>query len=182
MARRMAPPQARSFLMVCFGNIMRSPMAAEMLKRELGKAGMETASVHSAGLHACEGRAAHPWALDVARELGISLEAHRAHLITPQMVENADAILAMDYENVAELLARFPLAKNKIFMLSAYAEGPQRYREISDPYFGDLADTRRCYSVLQTCVRNLVASLSHEPAPASTPQPGGVRLTTGADK
>ena len=175
LARRKVPAKARSFVTVCFGNIMRSPMSGEMLKRELAKAGIENAFVCSAGLHASEGRAAHPWALEVSRELGMPLDQHRARLLTAKMVENADAILAMDYENLAELLARFPDAKDKIFMLSAYAEGPLRYREIPDPYFGDLAETRRCYAVLQTCVRNLVASLSRKSASASALQSGGVR-------
>lgn len=175
LAKRKVPPRARSFVTVCFGNIMRSPMSGEMLKSELAKAGIENASVCSAGLHASEGRAAHPWALAVSRELGIPLDQHRARSLTADMVKNADAVLAMDYENLAELLARFPQAKDKIFMLSAYADGPLRYREIPDPYFGDIAETRRCYAVLQTCVRNLVASLSHQSTPAPTVHTGGAR-------
>jgi len=175
LSKRQVPPQARSFVTVCFGNIMRSPMAAEMLKRELAKAGIKNGTVCSAGLHACEGRAAHPWALEASRELGAPLDEHRAHALKPRMVEEADAILAMDYENLAELLTQYPQAKDKIFMLSAYAEGPLRCREIPDPYFGDVAETRRCYAVLQTCVRNLVASLSHESAASSALQSGGVR-------
>jgi protein-tyrosine-phosphatase/predicted ATP-grasp superfamily ATP-dependent carboligase len=173
-AKRKVSPQARSFVTVCFGNIMRSPMAEEMLKRELAKAGAEHYSVCSAGLHACEGRTAHPWALEVSQDLGMPLDQHHAKLLTAEMIEKADAVLAMDYENLAELLARFPHAKDKMFMLGAYAEGPQRCREIPDPYFGDVAGTRQCYSVLQTCVRNLVASLSQEPTAASTLQSGGV--------
>ena len=43
-------------------------------------------------------------------------------------------------------------------MLSAYAEGPWQYREIPDPYLGDLETTRFCARQLQTCVQNLLAS------------------------
>jgi protein-tyrosine-phosphatase len=61
---------------------------------------------------------------------------------------------------------------SKVVMLSAYAEGAQRCREIPDPYFGDLEATRRCYALLQTCIHNLAAELgAHNPdpvAPAST--------------
>ena len=174
LARRKVSSQARSFLTVCYGNIMRSPMAGEMLKRALADSGLEKTSVCSAGLHARDGRPAHSWALQVSHELGIPLDSHRAQLLTPQMVEKADAIFAMDYENLAELLTQFPAAANKIYLLSAYAGGSQRYREIPDPYFGDLDETRRCYAILQTCVRNLVATLSPNPKPASLPQPGGV--------
>jgi len=51
----------------------------------------------------------------------------------------------MDFENLAELYAVYPEAKNKIHMLSAFAEGKQRNREIADPYYGDEKTTRRCY-------------------------------------
>ena len=44
-------------------------------------------------------------------------------------------------------------------MLSAYAEGNQRGREIADPFFGDQDETRRCYSILQLSVQNLAISL-----------------------
>ncbi len=166
VARRTVPASARSFLTVCFGNIMRSPMAELMLKRALAERGLKAANVCSAGLHAIPGRAAHPWATQVSQELGIPLDGHQAKLLSPEMVAQADVVFAMDLENLAELLARYPHASDKIFMLSAYAEGAQQYREIPDPYFGDVEETRRCYATLQTCVRNLVSTLSQDETPA----------------
>jgi protein-tyrosine-phosphatase len=160
VAGRKVPASARSVLAVCFGNIMRSPMVELMLKRAFAERGFEVARVCSAGLHAIPGRAAHPWAIQVSQELRIPLDGHRAKLLTAEMIEQADAVLAMDFENLAELLARYPDASDKIFMLSAYAEATQQYREIPDPYFGNVEETRRCYKTLQTCVRNLVSTLS----------------------
>ena len=157
--RRTVPAGARSFVFVCHGNIMRSPMAERMLKRVLIEHGQEGIEVCSAGMHASPGREAHPLAQTVARELGLPLDHHRAQLMTAEIVENTDAIFAMDFQNKAELLARFPQAERKIFMLSAYAEGSRRYREIDDPYFGDEEEVRRCYALLRTCVHNLVKSL-----------------------
>jgi hypothetical protein len=43
-------------------------------------------------------------------------------------------------------------------MLSAYAEGESKYREIPDPYLGDLEGTRHCAQQLQTCIQNLLAA------------------------
>jgi protein-tyrosine-phosphatase len=157
--RRTVPAGARSFVFVCHGNIMRSPMAERMFKRSLVEHGLDGIDVCSAGMHALAGREAHPHAQLVGRELGLSLDHHRAKLMTEEIVKKADAIFAMDFQNKAELLARFPDAERKIFMLSAYAEGAQRYREIDDPYFGDEDEVRRCYALLQTCVHNLVKSL-----------------------
>jgi protein-tyrosine-phosphatase len=64
----------------------------------------------------------------------------------------------MDFQNKAELLTLYPESQNKIYMLSAYAEGRWQYREIPDPYLGDLDTTRHCYRQLQICIRNLVVS------------------------
>ena len=65
----------------------------------------------------------------------------------------------MDFENLAELYAVYPEAKNKIHMLSAFAEGKQRNREIADPYYGDEETIRQCYAMLMQCVRNLAQSV-----------------------
>ena len=87
------------------------------------------------------------------------LSQHCSKLLTAEMVAQADAIFGMDFQNKAELLARFPEARGKVFLLSAYAEGSQRYREIPDPYFGDQDEARRCYAILKTCIDNLGKSL-----------------------
>jgi protein-tyrosine phosphatase len=162
-------PSTKSILFVCFGNIMRSPMAEAMFRQ--CTVGTHIFAV-SAGLHAIPGREAHPWALEASREIGISLVQHRAQLLTPEMVSQADVIFVMDFQNQAEVLALYPEAREKVVMLSAYADGEERCREIPDPYFGDLEATRRCYAVLQTCIHNLAAELeAHNPdpvAPAST--------------
>jgi protein-tyrosine-phosphatase len=83
------------------------------------------------------------------------------------MMDNADCILAMDFQNKAELLALYPESQEKIYMLSAYSEGPWQYREIPDPYLGDLETTRFCARQLRTCVRNLIRSTFHNLQPSS---------------
>jgi len=153
------PQSARSILFVCFGNIMRSPMCEALLNRELVFQGAQY-RVMSAGLNATEGRPAHDWAVKAAGELGISLENHRAQLLTSEMVKRADAIFAMDYKNQVQLLSRWPDAKKKIFLLGAYASPGCRVGEIADPYYLGLEGTRRCYAILTTCVQNFARSQS----------------------
>ncbi len=165
--QRLVPASARSFVFVCFGNIMRSAMAEFLMRRELSEAGIEQpVRIVSAGLHATAGREAHPWAQQASEDLSISLAEHRAKPLTREMVEQADGVLAMDFQNKAELLTLYPEFKEKIFMLSAYAEGAWQYREIPDPYLGDLDTTRFCAMQLRTCVHNLTAStVLSSPAP-----------------
>jgi len=165
----LAPQSSRSLLFVCFGNIMRSAMAEFLMRQALMGAGVqEQVRIVSAGLHASPGREAHPWAQQASAELGISLVEHRAKLLTPKMVEQADCILAMDFQNKTELLTLYPASQSKILMLSAYGEQPWQYREIVDPYLGDLESTRSCSRQLQICIANLMTSLF--PLPYSSHQ------------
>jgi protein-tyrosine-phosphatase len=153
-----APAGARSFLFVCFGNIMRSPMCEALMKRQLAGQS-DQITINSAGLHAKPGNAAHDWAIAAAREFGVSLETHGARLLSPTMVEQADVIFAMDYQNRAELRALYPEASRKIVMLGAYADRSLRGVEIPDPFYGNAEGTRACYQVLQKCVRQLVSEV-----------------------
>jgi len=156
------PKTARSFLFVCFGNIMRSPMCQALLNRELACLHNAQFTVVSAGLNAIPGKPAHPWAIAAAKELGIALEGHRAQLLSPEMVDQADVIFAMDYHNQVQLLSRWAGAKSKTFFLSAYAGEDFRPLEIRDPYYSGLEGTRSCYRVLSACIQNLVRALSDE--------------------
>jgi len=161
--KRSRPPgTARSFVFVCFGNIMRSPMCEALMNRALAAIPDKQITVTSAGLNAAPGRAAHPWAVAAARELGISLENHRAKLLTAEVVNQADVIFAMDCQNQVQLLSRYAHAKDKVFMLGAYAGEDYRLLEIHDPYYAGEAGTRDCYKVLNTCIQNLVNSISGE--------------------
>jgi protein-tyrosine phosphatase len=152
-------PKARSLIFVCFGNIMRSPMAEALFRKEAEGAQLAGIRATSAGLHAIPGHEAHPWALTASAEMGLPLTDHRARLLTPKMVAEADAILAMDFQNLAELLALYPEARQKILLVSAYAESALGGREIADPYLGNLDSTRACYARLQTCIHALTREL-----------------------
>ncbi|MGA2389735.1 MAG: hypothetical protein ABSF97_12285 [Candidatus Sulfotelmatobacter sp.] len=159
--RRVVPAGARSFLFVCFGNIMRSAMAEFLMRKMALENAPERANslcIMSAGLHTPAGREAHPWAQEAAADLGVSLADHRSKPLIREMVERADCIFAMDFQNKAELLTLYPEAEAKIYMMSAYAEGSSRYREIPDPYNSDLDRTRACGRYLRTCVGNLIAA------------------------
>ena len=85
------------------------------------------------------------------------------------MVDRADFVFAMDFQNKAKFLTLYPDAASKIHMLGAYAEGREQDREIADPYLGDLEATKSCYRELQICIRNLAASTFSTPESAASP-------------
>ena len=71
----------------------------------------------------------------------------------------ADLIFVMDYLNEAELLARYPQAAAKVFLLGAYRRCHWRQAEIDDPYRGNQEDIRHCYDCLEVCVDELARRL-----------------------
>jgi protein-tyrosine-phosphatase len=156
--RSVISPGARSFLFICFGNIMRSPMAEALFHKSMKESQLSMCA-SSAGLHAVAGTLPDPRALTVAEEMEVSLSNHRAQLLTPELAAQADVILCMDYQNTAELLALYPSHREKILMLSAFAKDNRRHGEIPDPYLGNLDATRDCYAFLQLCVDGLTSDL-----------------------
>lgn len=163
-------PDTHSVVFVCFGNIMRSPMAEALFRREAENAKLDPFQITSAGIHAIPGSEAHPRALAASAEMGVPLTSHRSRLLTPAMVEEADVIFAMDFQNLAELLALYPESREKFRMLAPYAENNLAGREIADPYLGNLDTTRDCYALLQACVRGLTREL----VMIRTPHPRGM--------
>jgi protein-tyrosine phosphatase len=155
-----APAHARSLVFVCFGNIMRSPMAEALFHRAAAQTGLKNVTATSAGIHATPGNAVHPWALQAASEMGISLAGHRARLLTPEVVAHADVLFAMDFQNKAEMVTLFPGSRPRVRMLSAYTRGPLHAREILDPFFASVEGTRQCYRTLEECIQNLVCELN----------------------
>jgi protein-tyrosine phosphatase len=134
-------------------------MCEALARRALAEQQRSDVTVTSAGIHAIPGRQAHPTAMSTASALGIDLSHHEARRLTAEMVDQADAILAMDCRNVVEVVSQFPGAERKIYMLGAYAKSGRKAVEIEDPYYGDAETTRQCYECLRVCIGNLAASL-----------------------
>lgn len=113
-----------SILVVCEGNICRSPMAQGLLA-----AALPTMQVRSAGLGALVGMPADVTALQLMRERGIDLRAHRATQINRAMCLESDIVLVMDSEQRTRLESLYPQARGRVFRLGEYTK-----RDIPDPY------------------------------------------------
>ena len=112
-------------LLVCTGNICRSPTGEYLLKKELGP----EFNVMSAGLGALVDHPAHETAQKIALEHGVDMSAHRARQINLDILKWADLVLVMENGHKQELISRYPWLEGKVFR---YGE-PQRV-DVPDPY------------------------------------------------
>ena len=83
-------------LVVCTGNICRSPMAEGLLRHMLAQHRGLEAHVHSAGTHGLDGEPAAAFAIQAASEIGVDISSHRARSLDREMVSAADLILVME--------------------------------------------------------------------------------------
>lgn len=122
-------------LLVCTGNICRSPLAASLLERALRERGLEV-TVASAGTGAWDGAPASEGAYLVGLERGLDLSGHRARLLTRELVEKADLILTMARHHRARVDELG--GEGRVFVLGEYAGRGGDDAEVSDPFGGDL--------------------------------------------
>ncbi len=161
---RPAVRNAADVVFVCHGNIIRSPLAAAAFAREAASRG-RSVLVSSAGLSARAGEPADPRAADSAEERGLPLESHRARALDAAQVTKAGAIFVMDHLNLGRILARFPDAADRVFLLGGCRPaGRMTLTEIHDPVSGTLADVRVAHDEVIAAVR-VLASAWDEPRP-----------------
>ncbi|RMD96489.1 MAG: low molecular weight protein arginine phosphatase [Deltaproteobacteria bacterium] len=138
-------------LIVCSGNLCRSPMAEGILKKRLREAGLSHLEVASAGTIAWPGRPPAEQAVLVAREkAGIDLSPLRSTTLTPELIERSRFVVVMERyhaEEVRRLSPDFP--EERLILLGRFASPPG---DIFDPYLGPIEGYRRCFDELSRCL------------------------------
>jgi len=111
-------------MVLCVGNICRSPYAAALLERNL-------LGVHvcSAGLQALIDHPADPLVQALAAEQGIDLSAHRGKQLLAQDLIEASVVLVMSESQQRDVVSRFPFARGRVFRLGEWIK-----QDIADPY------------------------------------------------
>jgi len=130
-------------LVVCAGNICRSPLAEELLRRALGVRGVE-AEITSAGLSAEPGLPASDGLGAAARLRGVDLSRHRARRLEASDLREADVVLVMTAAQQAASARLEPLASSKVWLLGE--------ADIDDPYMGDAATYDACAAEIEAGV------------------------------
>ena len=123
-------------LMVCLGNICRSPLAEGILKHKIREKGFDwyVDSAGTGGWHA--GELPDRRSIKIAQKYGIDITDQRARQFKTADLDNFDVILAMDNANLKDLkyYAKHPEQKEKIQLIMNFAR-PQSDEEVPDPYY-----------------------------------------------
>jgi glycosyltransferase involved in cell wall biosynthesis/protein-tyrosine-phosphatase len=147
---------ARNVLIVCHGNIIRSPFAARRIAQALGE--RAPVSISSAGLGAVPGRPPHPTAVEIAAPRSVDLTFHTARQVMPESVAESDLIFVMDVPQLVVFRKRFPQARAKTFLLTCLA--PDAPLEIDDPVDGDESVFQACFDHISRATDPIVHLLS----------------------
>src|SRR5437870_5209371 len=88
-----------TILLVCTGNICRSPMAEAFVRHELEQRGIVGIAVGSAGVSGWEDSPPTPETAEALREYGLDVSGHRARRLDEAMVESADLVVGLSGEH-----------------------------------------------------------------------------------
>ena len=118
----------KHILVICVGNICRSPMGEYLLRHKLRH--KPDVTVESAGIGALVGKPADATALELLQEQGIDASAHRARQVTTDMLARADLVLAMEEKHLKHLYQMAPQVRGKAFLLGKWLDN----QPVPDPY------------------------------------------------
>lgn len=123
----------RRVMVVCYGNICRSPYAEAYLRSSLQQAGIPGIEVVSSGLYGPD-RAANEQGAALALARRIDLSRHRSKLFHASDATRSDLVLVMTRSQQAQLMRQFGVPRDRIELLGDFDTEDPPYREIVDPY------------------------------------------------
>lgn len=150
-------------LMVCLGNICRSPLAEGMLRHKIVERGLpwEVDSAGTAKDHA--GSPPDSRMIQTAQKAGIDLTSLRARQFTSADFQRFDRIYVMDHSNRDNVLslAKQDSDRHKVALLLNHLY-PNESAEVPDPYYGNTEDFQQVLALVDAATEALINDLSHE--------------------
>ena len=147
------PPQ--TVLVICYGNICRSPYAVAALRRLLPPgAGTRIESAGFVGAH----RPSPANAIEVAAARGVDLRRHLSRVVTPGAVSGADLVIVME-PGQADLLRSVGRTRRPVLILGDLDPRPSRDRRIRDPVDQPRLVFAECYDRVDRCLAELVKTI-----------------------
>ena len=146
-------------LMVCLGNICRSPMAEAVANHFAKIDSRRGVSFESAGTHPVPAADADARARSALQSRGYSLPKRRARNVVDKDFERFDLILAMDGSSFAELQRRCPAqhqSKVQLFMSLAEPRSGGWPADVPDPYYGNPEGFEKVLDLCEAGVKGLM--------------------------
>lgn len=132
-----------SILMVCVGNICRSPMAEYLLK-DVASRENRALRVESAGIGALVGKPADPYTIRLLAERGIDGMPHRARQLDGGLLRDFDLVWVMEKWQKRQIEAEHPSSRGRVYTIGHW-EGV----EILDPYQKDEKAFREAMTLIE---------------------------------
>lgn len=150
------------FLMVCTGNICRSPLAEGVMRQRITDAGLAArAQVDSAGTHGYHvGDPPDRRAQAVAARRGYAIGEQRARRVTSADFDRFDLLVAMDRGHLSLLRRALP-ADDRADRLTLLLDHVPDLRggDVPDPYYGDARDFEHALDLIERGVDSLIEHL-----------------------
>jgi|WetSurMetagenome_2_1015567.scaffolds.fasta_scaffold389781_1 protein-tyrosine phosphatase len=147
-------------LMVCLGNICRSPLATGILRDQFKKLGIN-GTVDSAGFEPYHiGDNPDERAQDIAKKHGIDISQHTARLFRKEDFDQYDKIYVMDDSNYHDVMymARNAEDKKKVdYIMNVITPGNND--EVPDPYYGGLYKFEEVYTLLEKACKKIAEDI-----------------------
>ncbi len=141
-------------LMVCLGNICRSPLAEGILKSKLDPSRYLVSSAGTANYH--KGKLPDSRSIAVARKNGVDITDQKAAQFIKADFRKYDHIFVMDVENYKNVLALATTKQDKdkvSLILDEISKG--EYLEVPDPYYGGDSGFEHVYSLLDAACKSI---------------------------
>lgn len=148
-------------LMVCLGNICRSPLAEGILQSKLNRSEFLVDSAGTGAWHA--GEQPDKRSIRIAKKYGIDISTQRARQFTTQDFDKFDYIYVMDssnYQNVIAL-APHPKAKDKVKMIMNELFEDENL-DVPDPYYGMEDGFENVFRMLDEVCTEIAQKLSQQ--------------------
>ena len=159
------PPPMTKLLLVCMGNICRSPMAQVVTLHMAEQAGLaRRVQVDSAGTHASDRKEpTDPRVKTVLSGRGYAIGKRRSHQVIERDFSRYDLILAMDQANLNELRRLCPADHtHKLRLFLEFAQGVG-VCDVPDPYYGSIEAFERVLDLCEAGARGLIDRLQNSP-------------------
>jgi protein-tyrosine phosphatase len=166
-----AVPPELQVLMVCTGNICRSPTAEAVLRHLLVQARLDgRVAVDSAGTQAMVGWASDPRSAAAAQRRGYELGRRKARALRDEDFDRFELIVAMDESHLDALAQRCPAgARERLSLLMEHGGASLGRREVPDPYYGNPEGFELVLDLIEVGCRGLLATVRQRLAQRAPP-------------